>query len=159
MNRSNRVTHYLDSQHVRYQLISHPHSRSSIGTAISAEVPMHQLAKAVLLEDHEGKHMMAILPGDYKLSLSKLNDELSRSFKLVKEAKVYQLFTDCDSGAVPPFPNAYHMEAIYDDELEDTQELFLESGDHETLIQMESAEFKKLMSAHKHGRFSRKVIH
>ena len=159
MTSANRVTHYLDSQHIRYGLVSHPHSRSSVGSAISAEVPMHQIAKAVMLEDHEGKHLMAIVPGDYKVSLSKLNDELNRSFKLVKEAKVYQLFTDCDSGAVPPIPNAYHMDAIYDDELAAEPQLFLESGDHETLIQIDREDFQRLMASHKHSRFSTKVIH
>ena len=104
-----RTTHYLDSQHIRYALISHPHSKSSISSAISAQIPTHNIAKAVMLEDHEGRHMMAVVPGDYKVSLSKLNDELNRSFRLIKEAKVYQLFSDCDSGAVPPVPNAYHM--------------------------------------------------
>lgn len=155
----NRVTHYLDSQHIRYGLVSHPHSKSSVGSAISAEVPMHQIAKAVMLEDHEGRHIMAIVPGDYKVSLSKLNDELNRSFKLVKEAKIYQLFTDCDSGAIPPVPNAYHMDAIYDDELESEAQLFMESGDHETLIQIDRNDFKKLMANFRHGRFSSKVIH
>lgn len=159
MTRTNRVTHYLDSQNIRYQLLSHPHSRSSIGSAISAEIPMHQLAKAVVLEDHEGRHLMAVLPSDYKVSLTKLNDELNRSFKLVKEAKVYQLFTDCESGAIPPVPNAYHMDAIFDDALFAESELFLELGDHETLIQIEKGDFKHLIAAHKHSRFSTKVIH
>lgn len=159
MLNSNRVTNYLDSQHIRYGLLSHPHSQSSIGSAISAEIPMHQLAKAVMLEDHEGRHLMAILPSDYKVSLSKLNDELHRSFHLINEAKVYQMFSDCSSGAVPPIPNAYHMEAIYDDELISENQLFLESGDHETLIQLDTVDFQRLMASHRHARFSRKVIH
>ena len=155
----NRATNYLDSQHIRYGLISHPHSKSSIGSAISAEVPMHQIAKAVMLEDHEGRHLMAIVPGDYKVSLSKLGDELNRSFRLIKEAKVYQLFMDCDSGAVPPVPNAYHMDAIYDDELGNEHQLYLESGDHETLIQIDKSDFLRMMGNHKHLRFSSKVFH
>lgn len=159
MSTANRVTHYLDSQHVRYDLVSHPHSRSSVSSAISAAIPTHQIAKAVMLEDHEGRHLMAILPGDYKLSLSKLNDELNRSFRLVKEAKIYQMFSDCDAGAVPPMPNAYHMDAIFDDELLNLPEVFLESGDHETLIQMDKRDFLRLMAAHRHSRFSSQVLH
>lgn len=159
MSELNRATNYLDSQHIRYGLVSHPHSKSSVGSAISAEVPMHQIAKAVMLEDHEGHHLMAIVPGDYKVSLSKLSDELNRSYKLIKEAKVYQLFTDCDSGAIPPVPNAYHMDAIYDDELKSERQLFLESGDHETLIQLDREDFVRMMGNHKHSRFSRKVLH
>ena len=159
MNIENRITHYLDSQHIHYQLIPHTHSRSSIGSAISAEVPMHKLAKAVMLEDHDGKHVMAILPANYKLSLGKLNDEFNRNFKLVKEAQVYQMFSDCSSGAVPPLLNAYHMDTIYDEALEDEAEIYFESGDHETLLLIDGKDFKKMMSAYKHARFSHKAIH
>lgn len=155
----NRVTEYLNSHKIRYQLLSHQESRSSISSAICAQIPLHSLAKAVVLEDHDGKHLMAILPADYKLSLSKLNDELNRSFKLVKEAQVYKMFSDCATGAVPPIPNVYHMDAIFDDELTDEPEVFLEAGDHETLIQLENKDFRKLMGNHKHSRFSRKVFH
>ncbi len=159
MNTESRITHYLDSQHIRYELVSHAHSRSSIGSAISAEVPMHSLAKAVMLEDHEGKNVMAILPADYKLSLSKLNDEFNRSFRLIKEVNVYKMFSDCESGAIPPLPNAYHLDAIYDESLEEEAKIYLEAGDHETLIKIDGKDFIQMMSAYKHGRFSHKAIH
>jgi Ala-tRNA(Pro) deacylase len=159
MNTQNRVIHYLDEEHIRYGIVPHSHSKSSIGTAISAEVPMHQIAKAVILEDHEGKHIMAIVPADYKVSLSMLSDELKRTFKLAKEADVYRMFTDCDIGAVPPMPQVYHFEAVYDEELTKEQELFLESGDHETLIQVSREDFIGLMASCKHSIFSHKVYH
>ncbi|MFT5924373.1 MAG: Ala-tRNA(Pro) deacylase [Paraglaciecola sp.] len=159
MNTQNRVIHYLDKEHIRYGIVHHTHSKSSIGTAISAEVPMHQIAKAVILEDHEGKHIMAIVPADYKVSLSMLSNELKRTFKLAKEAEVYQMFNDCDVGAVPPIPNVYHFDAVYDEELIMEQELFLESGDHETLIQLSRENFIRLMTSYKHSRFSSKVFH
>jgi Ala-tRNA(Pro) deacylase len=159
MNTQNRVIHYLDKEHIRYGIVHHTHSKSSSGTAISAEVPMHQIAKAVILEDHEGKHIMAIVPADYKVSLSMLSNELKRTFKLAKEAEVYQMFNDCDVGAVPPIPNVYHFDAVYDEELIMEQELFLESGDHETLIQLSRENFIRLMTSYKHSRFSSKVFH
>ena len=159
MTTQNRVMHYLDEEHIRYGVVPHPHSKSSIGTAISAEIPMHQIAKAVILKDHEGKHLMAIVPADYKVSLSLLSDELNRSLKLAKEAEVYQMFTDCDIGAVPPVPSAYHLDAVYDEELKMEQELFLESGDHETLLQVSREDFMRLMASYKHSKFSHKVFH
>jgi Ala-tRNA(Pro) deacylase len=159
MTRQNRVTHYLDKAHIHYQIVSHAPSKSSIGTAISAEIPMHQIAKAVILEDHQGRHIMAIVPADYKVSLSLLSDELKRSFKLAKEAEIYQMFSDCDSGAVPPIPSAYHLDAVYDEALTQQEQLFLESGDHKTLIQLNREDFIRLMSSYKHSRFSRKVFH
>ena len=155
----NRTTHYLDEHNIHYNLVPHAHSNSSVGSAISAEVPMHAIAKAVMLEDHEGRNVMAILPADYKVSLGKLSDELNGSYHLVKEAEVYKLFADCDHGAVPPLPNAYYLSAIYDDELTANETLFLESGDHETLIKLKTDDFKNLMASHRHMRFSFQAFH
>jgi Ala-tRNA(Pro) deacylase len=154
-----RVTQYLDNEHIKYSVVPHSHSKSSIGSAISAEVPMHQIAKAVMLEDHEGRNLMAIVPADYKISLAAVGEELHRQFRLVKEAKVYEMFDDCDQGAVPPMPAVYHVDAVYDEELAHQRELYLESGDHETLVQLKQADFIKLMESYKHSRFSRQVIH
>lgn len=159
MEGSNRVINYLDSQNIPYHLVSHPHSKSSLGSAIGASVPVHQLAKAVVLEDHEGRTMMAILPADHKVRLHKLNETLNRQFKLVKEAKVCQLFTDCDKGAVPPVPSAYHMDAIYEDELTSEPVVFLECGDHENLIRISRPNFMEMMAAFRHGGFSERVYH
>ncbi|XOV78121.1 MAG: aminoacyl-tRNA deacylase [Aestuariibacter sp.] len=159
MESSNRVTHYLDSQKITYNLVSHPHSKSSLGSAIGASIPLHQLAKAVILEDHEGRSMMAILPADHKVRIKKLNETLNRNFKLVKEAKIYQMFTDCDAGAVPPIPSAYHMDAIYEDELASEPVVFLECGDHETLIRLSRTNFLEIMASYKHGEFSERVFH
>ena len=154
-----RVTEYLNSHKIRYQLLSHQQSRSTISSAICAHVPIHQLAKAVVLEDHEGRHLMAVLPGDYKLSLTKLGEDLNRSFKLAKEQDVYQLFSDCACGAVPPVPNAYRMDAIFDEELNLESEVYLEAGDHETLIQLFHEDYVRFVASHRQGRFSRRILH
>lgn len=159
MVNKNRLTQYLDTEQIRYSVVPHSHSKSSVGSAISAEVPMHQIAKAVVLEDHEGRNLMAIVPADYKISLTAVGEELHRQFRLAKEAKIYEIFADCDQGAVPPMPAAYHMDAVYDEELANQREVFLESGDHETLVQLKQADFIKLMESYKHSRFSRQVIH
>lgn len=159
MNGPQRVREYLDKHHIDYGLVTHPHSHSSIGSAISAEVPIHQIAKAVILEDHEGRQLMAILPADYKVSLSILNEELKRDFKLIKENRVYSMFSDCDHGAVPPVPEAYHMDAVYDERLYDEPMLYLECGDHESLLCVRQEDFLQMMTSYKHMKFSHKVLH
>jgi Ala-tRNA(Pro) deacylase len=159
MTSQNRVTQFLDSEHIHYSMVPHAHSKSSISSAVNAEVPMHRIAKAVMLEDHEGKHLMAIVPADYKVNLRELGEALNRELKLAKEAQVYEMFSDCDSGAIPPLPTAYHLDAVYDELLTEEQELFLESGDHETLIQLNREDFIRLMGASKHARFSHQVFH
>ena len=118
-----------------------------------------KLAKAVVLEDHEGRRMMALLPSTHKISFHKLAEEMNRDFHLLSEPQVYEMFKDCQLGAIPPVSHAYHMDAVYDDLLAEQKDIFLEAGDHESLIHLKQNEFIKLVQNCRHSRFSGEVYH
>lgn len=159
MSISNRLYDYLDQHNVKYDTLVHNPTMNSVGTAVEAGVPMHQLAKAVILEDHEGRHLMALLPATHKINLGKLSDDLCRSFHLVKEQRVYEMFNDCEKGAIPPIGDSYNMDMVFDDLLDQQNDVYLEGGDHSTLVHLEQSEFRRLMQGHKHSRFSAEVFH
>ncbi len=159
MNTSTRLSRYLIEKHIPYQAVEHFHSTNSMGTAITANISLKQLAKAVLLKNHDDKKLMAILPADHKINLLALNDNLNGSFQLMKEREVYQLFSDCKHGAIPPGSDAYHLTMVCDKELDQLSKVYLEAGDHETLLCVTQHDFKTLMSSGKHFYFSREVFH
>ena len=159
MTMSKRLAQYLDAKHIPYQTIEHYHSNSSIGTAINAQVPPQQLAKAVMLKDHEDRKVMAILPAKNKISLSALNDELMGSYQLLKEQEVYKLFKDCEHGAIPPVAEAFNMSYVCDELLDGQERIYIEAGDHKTLLAIERAHFAEIMANGRHMRFSREVFH
>lgn len=159
MSISNRLYEFLEHHNVSYDTLVHHPSNNSVGTAVAAGIGLHQVAKAVILEDHEGRHLMALLPASHKINLGKLGDDMCRSFHLAKEQKVYELFGDCDKGAVPPMGESYNMEMVFDDLLEELQDVYLEGGDHSTLVHLRQAEFHRLLQGHKHSRFSAQVFH
>jgi len=154
MSISARVVAYLDAQDIKYDTINHTHTSTSVGTAITAHIPPKTIAKAVVLEDHESRHLMAILPANHKVSLHKLNDKLDVELHLVDEEQVYRMFGDGDPGAVPAIGQAYNMNSIYDETLDQLDDVYFEAGDHETLIHLSKAQFGKLMADTKHSRFS-----
>ncbi|AWL13135.1 hypothetical protein HMF8227_02683 [Saliniradius amylolyticus] len=159
MSMTPRINEYLNEHHIAYQTRSHQHSHSSVGTAITAEIDFTQVAKAVVLEDHEGRKLMAVLPTNRKINIARLRDELHRDFHLLHEQDVYKLFRDCDLGAIPPIAQAYNMDCIYDDALMDQDEIYLEAGDHETLIKMDRDSFRQLMEGAHHASFSYEYMH
>lgn len=159
MTTINRLDRYLNEQNIRYQTVSHSHSKSSLQSAKTANILPMSLAKGVILEDHQGKHLMAVLPANAKLSLSVLNEERQATYHLMKEQQVYQLFDDCEHGAIPPVGNIYHMASVCDQSLTLLDEVYLEAGDHETLIKLDQAAFKKLMSHSQCFRFGMPVVH
>ena len=160
MSISTRVSDYLDSQDIRYEVVNHGHSNSSMSTAMAAHVSPETIAKAVVLEDDEGRRLMALLPAHYRISLHKLRDQLNvLELKIVNEEQVYKLFNDCAPGAVPAVGQAYNMSTVYDETLDQLVDIFLEGGDHETLIHLTHKQFEKLMGDTKHARFSGEVFH
>ncbi len=149
-----RVSDYLDSLGVRYQLIPHGHSQSAMQSAISAGVSAKQTAKSVVLEDHEGRRIMAVVPAANRLILKKLSEQLGRELHLIPENQFKQTFGDCELGAVPAVGDPYNIQAVYDDQLANETQVFLEAGDHEHLLRLSKEAFHAVVANHQHGRFS-----
>ena len=159
MSLSRRLAAYLDERGVSYETLPHHPSHSSLGSAIAAQVPTHKLAKAVMLENEQGHRLMAVIPADSKLSLSVINDTLGSRYHLMKEKQVYDCFDDCEHGAVPPLANAYNMDCIVDDALVEQADVYLEGGDHRSLVHLSQEAFMRLMEETRHARISKRIYH
>ena len=70
------------------------------------------------------------------------------------KTEIRQLFPDCALGAVPPVGEAYELDVIVDDSIQEQPDVYLEGGDHATLVHMDQAQFARLMAEARHGRFS-----
>lgn len=143
------LINYLDERGVDYKTVEHAHSSTSRGTARSASIPAHQLAKAVVLKDDAG-YVVSVLPASHSLEIDWVNEELKRDLTLACEQEFKALFQDCETGAVPALGDAYGINVIWDDDLQYTADIYIEAGDHEHLIWLERRDFKKLMSSLPH---------
>ena len=158
MSIPSRLSSYLDQRGADYDICAHEHSRSSAETARAAQVLPHQLAKSVLLEDDSG-YLMAVVPADRSVMLGQLSQLLDRKeLRLSDENRIALLFDDCDRGAVPPVGMAWGIETIVDDELEASEVVYMEGGDHERLLRMTHHQFHELMSAARHGHFCKRAL-
>ncbi len=159
MTISTRLDSYLTDHNIPYQVIEHEHSASSIGSAILAQIPLNQIAKAVILKDHEDRKLMAVLPAKNKISISAINDNLMGNYKLLKEQEVYQMFKDCEHGAVPPVGDAFNMHMICDEMLDTLDYVYIEAGDHRNLLRIKHEDYAVISENCKHLRFSSELIH
>ncbi len=150
---ANRLRQYMKEQGVKFEVIRHPRSGSSIQSAETAHIPSDRLAKAVLLEDEQG-YLMAVVPASHRLELGALHRELHRQLGLATEREIRELFWDCASGAIPPTGAAYGIETILDDSLAELPEVYFEAGDHEELVRVDAEQFRSLMSGIEHARIS-----
>jgi Ala-tRNA(Pro) deacylase len=143
---------HLD-QNVTYDVITHEPTMSSTRTAQACHVSGNCLAKAIVLR-RDGGYMLAVLPASHHISLSDLRRQISDDVELADESEIKRLFPDCALGAVPPIGACYEMDVIVDDSIQEPPEVYLEGGDHTTLVHMNQAQFSRLMAGARHGRFS-----
>ena len=143
---------YLD-QTITYDLVQHDPTMSSTRTAEASHVPGDRLAKGVVLR-RDGGYMMAILPASRHLHLPALRLHLGHRVDLASEDEIAKLFTDCERGAVPPVGECYGLDVIVDDSIDSQREVYLEGGDHTTLIRLGSEQFARLTANAWHGHFT-----
>ncbi|WP_309681198.1 YbaK/EbsC family protein [Polaromonas sp.] len=154
-----RLSSYLDQRGTRYEIHAHRPSRCSAETARVAQVLPRQLAKSVMLEDDTGC-VMVVVPADKTVMLGHLSQLLGRkALHLSDENRIALLFEDCDRGAVPAVGMAWGIETLVDDELETSEGVYMESGDHQRLLHMSHEQFHELMSAARHGHFCKTPLH
>jgi Ala-tRNA(Pro) deacylase len=150
------VKDHLSREGVRYEVITHEHTRDSNHSAQAAHIPGDQLAKCVMLEDSEG-YLMAVLPATHKVDLGAVHRQLNRRLGLATDHELADLFKDCEPGAVPPLGRAYGIETIVDESLDDAQDIYFEGGDHVALVHVTGKDFLRLTADALRGEFSHHV--
>ena len=146
---------YLVAENVEYDVIPHDPTMSSTRTAEACRISGDRLAKAIVLRRDAG-YMLAVLPASHHLRLSDLRNQLGDDVEMAKEAEIDSLFPDCAHGAVPPLGHCYALPLVVDDSIEAQPDIYMEAGDHATLLHMNHAQFAHLMANARHGRFSEK---
>ena len=146
---------YLVAQNIQYDVIAHDPTLSSTDTAEACHIPRDHLAKAIVLRG-DGGYMLAVLPASHYIRLSDLGKELEGHVEMAKEAEIDRLFPDCVHGAVPPVGQCYGLPLVVDDSIETQPDIYMEAGDHETLLHMNHAQFAQLTANARHCRFSDK---
>ena len=70
MTISSLLSSYLERRRAHFDLCAHPRSRTSVQTARAAHVPLHQIAKPVIVEDQlEASAVVYLGGGDHECLL------------------------------------------------------------------------------------------
>ncbi len=147
---------YLAVENIQYDLLPHESTMSSTRTAEACRISGDCLAKGIVLR-RDGSYLLAVLPASHHLRLADLKNQLGDDVEMAKETEIYQLFPDCVHGAVPPVGRCYGLPLVVDDSIEAAPQIYMEAGDHETLLRINHAQFARLTADARHGRFSDKL--
>lgn len=153
MKALHRMERFLDEHMIPFDLVAHPHSQTSAETARAARVPLDRVAKGVLLDSMDCQ-MVAMIPADQEVQLGKLRQDIGVEFSLADEASVSRLFPECEPGVVPGLPNAWDVEMVWDDALMAQPDIYLEAGDHERLLHIETRYLREAFGDAPHCHFT-----
>lgn len=133
----------LDKAHCDYDLVPHAHSSTSLESARAAGVPAERVAKSVLLDDRHGNYLMAVLPANRHLDMSKVR--ATGPWQLTRESGLPHLFGDCERGAIPAVGDAYEIKMLLDPTLTRQGDVYVEAGNHDYLVHMSMEQYLKLV--------------
>jgi len=136
---------FLDSQQIQYIVISHSVAYTAQGIAALAHIPGKELAKTVIVKI-DGELAMAVVPASRHVDLVLLKSAAgATTVELAAEADFKGSFPDCETGAMPPFGNLYHMRVIADESLALDKEIAFNAGTHRELVRLAWEDFEKLV--------------
>ena len=122
-----RLKDHLDQTHTFYVPIHHAPARSAQYAASLLHMPGKEVAKTVAMR--AGKQvLLAVLPASYHINLAKLSAVLGAPVTPLGEQECFQLFPDCQHGAVPPFGEFYGLPVYLDETLAEAPEIVFSAG-------------------------------
>lgn len=137
---------FLSDNKVKYSLVKHRKTLSSLDSSASAHLPSSQVVKAVLLVNNEGDFLMAGVGSGHRLSVLKVSEQMGEVYHLANEDELSSQFSDCDEGAIPGLAEAYGLKMMLDKRLFDEEKVYLEAGDHRHLIEINHQQYTPLLS-------------
>ena len=114
-------------------MVEHPFAVTVSERAKTSLISLDRLAKAVVLRGEDG-FILAVLPASGHIQFGQLRKQLGADVDMASEEQIETLFLDCEPGAVPALGAAYGLKVIVDDSLANEPEIYLEGGDHASLI-------------------------
>ena len=147
------LAQYLAERGVNYDVVKHPHAVTASESAETSHISPKRLAKAVVIKGDDG-FMLAVLPASSHIQFDQLRKQLGADVGMASEEQIETLFLDCEPGAVPALGAAYGLKVIVDESLTNEPEIYLEGGDHASLVHISGSTFQKLLADARHARFT-----
>jgi Ala-tRNA(Pro) deacylase len=140
-----RLRQFLDSHKIKYVVISHSVAYTAQGIAALTHISGKELAKTVIVK-LDGALAMAVLPASSQVDLSRLKTATGvKDAALASEQEFKDSFSDCQTGAMPPFGNLYDIPVYADESLTRDKEIAFNAGTHLELIRMTWDDFQTLV--------------
>jgi Ala-tRNA(Pro) deacylase len=135
---------YLDEAGIPYRLSHHPNAYTAQDLAALEHVPGRRVIKSVIVRA-DGELLLCALPASYRIDLHELREQLqAEDVRLVDEAKLADLFPDCELGAEPPVGKLYGLTTLMDESLIADDRVTFAAGSHAAAVTMRLSDYRRL---------------
>jgi Ala-tRNA(Pro) deacylase len=136
----------LEKRSVAYEELHHRIAFTAQEVAQSEHVSGHCLAKVVVAMA-DGRPVELILPASRRVALDRVRKLLgAEAVHLASEAEMDQIFTDCETGAIPPLRHWKDVTVMMDASMASVQDLVFQAGTHEDAIRLKFEDWLSLVS-------------
>lgn len=140
-----KLKEFLDAQHIEYTSIPHSTAYTAQGIAAVTHISGKEIAKTVMVKVDD-QMVMAVLPASKTVDLDLLKDATgTRYATLASEREFREKFPDCETGAMPPFGNLYHLPVYVEESLAKDTEIAFNAGTHNEVVRMRYDDFARVV--------------
>jgi len=140
-----KLKEFLDANHVKYEVQSHPEAFTAQAVAESEHISGREVAKAVMLRSGQ-RYLMMVVAAPYRVNLQRARHESGNpDLHLASEEEFAKLFPQCEAGAMPPFGNLYDIPVWVDEGLTKQSHIVFNAGNHRQTVRMAYADFARLV--------------
>ncbi len=138
---------YLKENNIWHNFIEKPETVHTADASAASGVDLKRLTKALVLLDQDKQLLMAIIPGDCKLSFSKVKEATnSKSVFLVKFENAEQ-YSGYPPGATPMIHHKMQMKTVIDQKLTKYETIYGGGGIRTKILELRTEDVIRLNNA------------
>ncbi len=146
MATSTWIKNVLERRGIAFEELHHRVAFTAQEVAQNEHVSGHRLAKVVVVLA-DGRPVVLVLPASRRVVLDRVKEQLGASdIRLASEAEMDTIFTDCETGAVPPLRHWKDVAVVMDVSIPPEGDLLFQAGTHEDVIRLKSRDWFGLVN-------------
>ena len=136
----------LEKRGVAYESLHHRVAFTAQEVAQSEHISGNSLAKVVVVIA-DGRPVELILPASRRVVLDRVRKLLgTNAVRLASEAEMERIFTDCETGAIPPLRHWKDVAVLMDASMSNAQDLVFQAGTHEDAVRLKFQDWFALVN-------------
>jgi Ala-tRNA(Pro) deacylase len=137
----------LAEQGIGFEPLRHPRTATARDEALALHVPMHEVAKTIVVHTPEGRTRV-VIPASARLALPKLREATgSEDARFATEEELGAAYPAFELGAVPPFGGPDGDRVVIDRRVAGLETVIVEAGSHSDSLRIAAADLVRITGA------------